>query len=817
MDLAEIAWRSRSAARVGVDRVRFTIAPGWNRRQLARLLAPTPALHQVRAALDEGQWQSAHAALARHFVDVEPRFVISAAMNESLAARLHRESPGSASEAAARADRIVAGEYDLLGYHALRFGSGRTPDWAYDPVHDRRPPCCFYTGVRYLDAACGDHKIIWELNRHQHWLTLGRAYWLTGQPKYRQRFVEELESWLAANPPLTGINWASMLELALRSLSWLWALHFFAAGGAADRSPWVLDLLLALDQQLRHVERHLSVYFSPNTHLLGEALALYVVGRTVPELAASGRRESIGRALLVREIDRQIASDGGHCERSTHYHRYTLDFYLLALAVARITSDPVAADFERAATRLARAARLMADDEGRLPHIGDDDGGTLMPLTGRAPDDIRGSLAVASVLTRDGELYPGATPEEAVWILEHPALAPLHQQAAAPSRRPAFPRSAALRDTGYYVSRNGAGDHLVIDGGRHGYQNGGHAHADALSVTFTREGVPLLIDPGTASYTADPLLRDRFRSTALHNTLTLDDRPQSEPLGPFHWARTAHGRVHRWRTNASFDFFDGSHDGYWPIEHRRRVLALHGDLVVVADFVNGSGHHVAAVHWHIDPRWTVGAESRNATIIAGAARVGLSAPHGVMDLVSGDDASGLGWYSPVYGQVAASTTIRVTHEGVAPFWVFSVFDLDSANRVTSVEQLPVHVEAGVLDHVVALEISRTASFDYLLLAEPSPGQPQHRVRVAELETDARMLFARMTRDRSTTRVALVDGSMAGTVGPNGFELVLQNEASDFCIDVAADSPLTIPRDGVGVFMDDQERPVPIHGRPDRPH
>ena len=31
-----------------------------------------------------------------------------------------------------------------------------------------------------------------------------------------------------ANPPLTGVNWASMLELSLRSLSWLWALHFFS-------------------------------------------------------------------------------------------------------------------------------------------------------------------------------------------------------------------------------------------------------------------------------------------------------------------------------------------------------------------------------------------------------------------------------------------------------------------------------------------------------------------------------------------------------------------------------------------------------------
>jgi hypothetical protein len=32
--------------------------------------------------------------------------------------------------------------------------------------------------------SCGDHKVIWELNRHQHWLMLGRAFWLTGEAKY---------------------------------------------------------------------------------------------------------------------------------------------------------------------------------------------------------------------------------------------------------------------------------------------------------------------------------------------------------------------------------------------------------------------------------------------------------------------------------------------------------------------------------------------------------------------------------------------------------------------------------------------------------
>src|SRR6185503_1307041 len=107
--------------------------------------------------------------------------------------------------------------------------------------------------------------------------------------------------------------------------------------------PWLVDLLISLDRQLTHVEENLSYYFSPNTHLLGEALALYVSGRALPELAASARRQSTGRAILLDEIERQIGADGGHCERSTHYHRYTLDFYALALAVARITGDEAAA------------------------------------------------------------------------------------------------------------------------------------------------------------------------------------------------------------------------------------------------------------------------------------------------------------------------------------------------------------------------------------------------------------------------------------------------------------------------------------------
>src|SRR5665213_1963035 len=589
MDVDEVAWRGRAAARIAWDRFQASrTAPSWNRHELAAALAPDPAIEAARTALAQARWQDAHRALARHLMFSPQRFALASTNRSTLAPAIRERFPDAGADATSRADRILAGEYDLLGYHGLTFHHGTAPvDSQRDPVHGRRAPGGFWSQVPYLDSACGDHKIIWELNRHQHWLTLGRAFWLTGDIRYRQRCLTELASWMDANPPLTGINWASMLELGFRSLSWLWALAFFVDGSDEDDAPWLVDLLLGLDRQLTQVERNLSQY---------------VAGRSLPLLRDSPQRERLGRQVLLDEACRQVSSDGGHCERSTHYHRYTLDFYLLALIIARITADPAARAFERVVSRLAGAARLLADDRGALPQIGDDDGGMLFPMLGRAPSDIRDSLAVASALLGRHDLHIGAAPEEAYWLLAHPSLAGSIDGAPAGDDTR---RSAALTDTGYYVSRSIRGDHLVIDGGVHGYLNAGHAHADALSLTLTVAGVPLLVDPGTGAYTVDQELRDRLRSSQMHNTLVIDGRSQSIAKGPFSWKTMAGSTVRRWKTHTGFDYFEGTHDGYHPIEHRRHVLTLPGDLMVVADLVAGEGTHAASLHWHIDPRWHV--------------------------------------------------------------------------------------------------------------------------------------------------------------------------------------------------------------------
>lgn len=654
MDGAELRFRAATALRTRVDRARAAWAPErWRREALQ--LAHLPELAAARHALERRDWMAAHHELARHFATRPPRFPLDPQRLARIGDEIARRFPEH--DAGGRAARILAGRLDILGYRDVP--AGVVPDWHRDPVHDRYAPRLFWDAVPYLDPACGDHKVTWEINRHQHFLALGRAFVLTGDARCYRTFITHLSDWMRENPPLTGMNWASMLELGFRSLSWLWALHFFAgAASAQDEAPWTVDLLLGVDRQLTHVEQNLSRYFSPNTHLTGEALALYVAGRALPELTRSEQRAGVGRDVLLAEAHRQVHADGGHAERSAHYHRYSTDFYLLALAAARITGDPAGERFREAAHRQARFLRALADDAGRLPLIGDDDGGQLFPIRGPRVVEAADSLGVAAVLLDDPALAVGPLPEEAFWICGSIA------EPGATTAEPAIVPSACFSHTGYCISRDRGGNHLVFDCGPHGYLNGGHAHADALAIVATVAGRPLLVDSGTGTYTMDPDVRDRFRSTAMHNTVVVNGRMQSEPRGPFHWRSRADGRCTNWQPGAYGDYMEGRHDAYAPLRHTRAVMALHGIGWIVIDHLTGPSDTVEAdAMWHVHPDWQVTAhDGRRIELVQKDRQASL-----VMSVpVRPVRGNGLDEYAPEYGRIERGSCFAGRTAGAAP-------------------------------------------------------------------------------------------------------------------------------------------------------
>jgi hypothetical protein len=337
--------------------------------------------------------------------------------------------------------------------------------------------------------------------------------------------------------------------------------------------------------------------------------------------------------------------------------------------------------------------------------------------------------------------------------------------------------STTLGDSGYTVCRTGRGDHLVLDTGPHGYLNGGHAHADALSMTLTVAGRPLLVDPGTACYTVDPSLRDRFRSTRLHNTLVLDGREQSEPAGPFHWASAAAGSRLAWCTSPGFDYVEGTHDGYAPLVHRRAVFSRPG-CWIVADRVLGDGTHQAEVHWHLDPRWTVTAAGDGWLRADDGAGdpVWMTSLDGEFEIVRGRETGGelgLGWVAPAYGHVVPSTTLRLVRRGAAPFTLATVL-IEATDR-PSIDALPVRVD-GVIDptaaglRLIAAEVTDTVVFGSATsCGDGRAHMPRRRVVCGHLESDAALLWCRARASQPETHVAIVDGRVVRTV--DGRDLV----------------------------------------------
>src|SRR5580700_84167 len=309
----------------------------------------------------------------RSTVSSPGKFFFSADSVDALLVLLRRRLPSRVEEIVNQAEGILRHRFDLLGYENLNYGN--PIDWHLGAVHGRRAPRKIFHKMQYLNfAEVGDSKVTWELNRHQHLVTLAKAHRLTGNSRYADEILLQWRQWQADNPYPIGINWASSLEASFRSLSWLWTYHLLKGSpGPPDfRDEWLRGLGL----HGRHIERYLSTYFSPNTHLLGEGVGLFFLGVLCPELVEAERWKALGWEIVVREADRQVQADGFHFEQSTYYHVYALDFFLHSAILASANSIPIPKSLEDTLERMLTALSLLGR-AGSPPQFGDDDGGRL--------------------------------------------------------------------------------------------------------------------------------------------------------------------------------------------------------------------------------------------------------------------------------------------------------------------------------------------------------------------------------------------------------------------------------------------------------
>ena len=300
------------------------------------------------------------------------------------------------------AEQLLAHRFPLLG---LTVETGPRIEWRRDYLHGISTATPYFRRSPYLDfRRAGDHKVVWELNRHQHLVLLAQAFHLTGRQEFLDEAFQQLESWLEANPFLRGINWASALEVAFRALSWAW---LWQMAGARMPEALAPRFLTELRRHGRYLELNLSIYFSPNTHLLGEAVALHALGALFPQFPDAAAWIRTGSRVVEEALERQVRTDGSHFEQSTYYHVYALDFFLLH----RVLAKP-GAPYDVRLAGMAEYLEALLGPARVLPLIGDDDGGRLFHPYGERAQFGRATMATcAGMLGRPfsllGTVVPG--------------------------------------------------------------------------------------------------------------------------------------------------------------------------------------------------------------------------------------------------------------------------------------------------------------------------------------------------------------------------------------------------------------------------
>jgi hypothetical protein len=485
-------------------------------------------------------------------------------------------------ELLALADQILRGKISIFG-SVIDYGA--RVSWRRDPVRGTETPLKYFRSIPYLNLTlAGDHKLIWEVNRHQHLVVIAQAYVLTGRDAYLEAIVQQLTDWWSKNPFQQGINWASALEVAFRAFSWIWVWHLL---GSKMPESFRQRFLSELYLHGLHLQYNLSIYFSPNTHLLGESIVLHALGSLFPDWPRANAWRDLGRATVGEHMASKVMQDGSYYEQSSYYQIYALDMFLFHALL-----EPVEAEYLDGLERMAEflAALLMPD--GRLPFMGDDDGGRLFHPFGERARFAVASVATASLLFGK-KYFPYSTDEAneiALWWLgpkkrEQPVVT-LFQE-----------RSRVFPDSGIVVLKHGDIGAL-FDAGRFGPGNAGHSHADTLSLVAWKGTEEILIDPGTYGY-MDRESRQAFRCTAAHNTVRIDERDQAVSAGPFRWTDKADVTLIEFTSTPDQDVAVAE-CRYASFTHRRTVRFSKGHEFQVVDELDGPpGVHLVEQFWHL--------------------------------------------------------------------------------------------------------------------------------------------------------------------------------------------------------------------------
>src|SRR6185436_15428201 len=321
---------------------------------------------------------------------------------------------------------------------------------------------------------------------------------------------------------------------------------------------------------------------------------------------------------------------------------------------------------------------------GEMPVYGSNDGALVLPLNNCDFTDYRPLLQLGWYITKKEFLFePGPWDEDIFWLCGESFTAKSAKSAKENKNLSDLSvlRAESFPNGGVYILHS-TNSHALL---RCTDFTSRPSHADQLHMDLWIHGQEIAVDAGTYLYSGESIWRNGLAHTSVHNTVTVDNKDQMTMVSRFTWTNWSKGKVLQHDEN----LWQGEHDGYKPVSHKRTVVAFEDDRWLVIDHLLANESHHYALHWLLadgefgmrklasaNGLWwqSFGSKRPDSKIMI---QMGLLEGVGNFSLVRADSNSTRGWRSRYYGhkEPALSAMLEANQPQVT-FWTFFGFEND---------------------------------------------------------------------------------------------------------------------------------------------
>lgn len=443
------------------------------------------------------------------------------------------------------------------------YNYGKDINWQYWPVED--------------------NELRWQLHRHKWFASMGRVYHVTKDEKYAKEWMFQYMDWIEKNPLVKMKKSEYELEanrdkkalvenarFAWRPLEVSHRLQdqpgqfMFFVSSPNFTSEFLTEFLVNYHRHAVHI---LNNYSDRGNHLLFEAQRMLYAGAFFPEFKeAMGWRKS-GIDVLNREVEKQVYDDGCQYELDPHYHLASINIFYKGIQVAEVNGfkNEFPAKYLETVEKMIEVYMNYCFPDYTNPCFSD------------------AKLTKKDEVIKDYKKWAKVFPEnkQIQWFASE----------GKKGEQPAY-LSKAFKTSGFFIFRDSWKENanmMVVKAGPKAFW---HCQPDNGTFELWFNGKNLFPDSGSYVYAGNDEVmkwRNWFRSTRVHNTLTLDNKD----------LETTQSELKLWNGEGNVQTLVTENPSYQDLKHRRSVFYVDQKFYVIVDEAVGAAKGNVDVHYHL--------------------------------------------------------------------------------------------------------------------------------------------------------------------------------------------------------------------------